>query len=271
MQKKFEQINKESNISDLGVSQYDIPYSNKSEKNKLDLYFPAEKKKKYPLLVFIHSGGFFKSDKSRHIANVLNGLLFGYAVSSINYRLNDETRYQGSREDVIEALNYLGSMENIDENKIILWGESYGSYLALDIVVNHSDTLNFSPAGIIDMYCVTDLLDFHYYKVKNGQELMVRGRENDYNTFGDDLEKGIKESAFLDSIDGNEPPIFIIHSKDDGIIPIKYSYALEATLKEKGNKYEAHYVEGLEHGIDNYNTAQYNSLIFNFIFKQIND
>ena len=263
--KIFNEHNGKYDVDDLAKVKYDLSYDVKSEKNKLDLYIPLKKQEKYPLLVFIHSGGFFKSDKGRHLSNILNGLLFGYAVATINFRLNDETRYPGSREDAINAFNYLSNLEYIDQTKIILWGESYGSYLALDIVVNHKNELKFIPAGVIDMYCATDLIDFHQYKINNGQELIVRGRENDYHTFGDDLEKGIKESSFIENINGTEPPILIIHGEKDDIIPIRYSYELERVLINKRNKYVAYYIEELGHGIDFYAPEKYNKLIFDFI------
>ncbi|MBR4471772.1 MAG: prolyl oligopeptidase family serine peptidase [Erysipelotrichaceae bacterium] len=267
----FHEENGRYDIDDVGKGYYDISYAERSEKNRYDLYLPNKEKESYPLLVFLHSGGFFKSDKSRHLSNILNGLLFDYAVASINFRLNDETRYQGSRRDAIDALNHLAAREEIDKNKAILWGESYGSYLALDIVVNHPQELDFSPAGVIDMYCATDLLDFHEHKIRNHQELMVEGKENDYRTFGDNLEEGIGESRFLDHITGNEPPIFIIHGMKDEIIPIRYSYQLEEVLKEKRSRHEVHYIEELGHGIDSYALPQYNKLVFDFIRKQLGE
>lgn len=266
----FNECNGKYNVTDLATVHDDIIYDTKSEKNKLDLYIPLEKKEKYPLLVFIHSGGFFKSDKGRHLSNILNGLLFGYAVASINFRLNDETRYPGSREDAINALNFLAKQKNIDETNIIIWGESYGSYMALDISINHKKELNFVPAGIVDMYCATDLIDFHKHKINTKQELIVRGKENDYHTFGDDLEAGIRESSFIENITGKEPPIFIIHGEKDDIIPIRYSYELEKRLIEKENRYEAHYIKELGHGIDCYADPKYNQLVFDFIRKCIN-
>ena len=267
--KVFEEKNGRYDIEEYGEGSFDIAYADRSDKNRYDLYLPKKKKDKYPLLVFLHSGGFFKSDKSRHLSNILNGLLFDYAVASINFRLNDETRYQGSRTDAIDALNHLAQREEIDKDKVILWGESYGSYLALDIAINHSDELCFDPKGIIDMYCATDLLDFHQHKIDHHQELIVDDVENDYRTFGEDLEKGIKETSFLDHIKGNEAPIFLIHGMKDDIIPVRYTHQLEMVLKEKGNRYEAHYIEELGHGIDYYAEPKYNQIVFDFINRSI--
>lgn len=261
----FHEENGNYDINECGFMIPDIVYADRSDKNKLDLFLPHTNKEKYPLLVFLHSGGFFKSDKRRHLSNIMNGLLFDYAVASINFRLNDETLYPGSRRDAVDALNFLAGRDDIDEKRIILWGESYGSYLALDITINHSDELSFHPAGIIDMYCAVDLLDFHQYKIDHDQRIMVNGIDNDVLTFGEDLEKGIRESSFIGNITGDEPPIFIIHGMRDDVIPIRYSYQLEEALKEKGNAYEAHYIEELGHGIDSYAEPKYNKLVFDFI------
>lgn len=265
--KIFKEQDGKYDIDDIANAYYDVTYDNKSEKNKLDLFIPKHQQKNYPLLVFVHSGGFFKSDKRRHLSNILNGLLFDYAVASINFRLNDEVKYDGSRNDIVTALNFLAQRDEINSEKIILWGESYGAYVILDITVNHANELKFVSAGIIDMYCATDLVDFHNYKILHKQELIVRGKENDYHTFGDDLISGMKESSFLENITGKEPPIFIIHGMKDEIIPVKYSIQLEEILKKKGNEFECHYIENGSHGIDNYACTKYNGLIFSFINK----
>ena len=99
---------------------YDISYADRSENNKLDLYLPAEKKEKYPLAVFVHGGAFVKSSRSRHLSNILNCLLYGYAVASIDYRFNNEVTYPEIRRDCIDAFNYLANRPEIDSEKIVL-------------------------------------------------------------------------------------------------------------------------------------------------------
>lgn len=258
-------------ISDLAIATYDIPYADRSNKNKLDLYLPKAAQPSYPLVVFVHSGGFFKSDKARHLSNILNCLLYGYAVSSVNFRLNDETPYFGSRTDFIDALNFLAAREEIDSERILLWGESYGSYLALDVVVNHPMKLTFKPRGVIDMACAVDLNDFHQHKKAAGQELIVRGVDNDILTFnagGEYLTEAIKSTSFIEHFTGDEPPICILHGEEDEIVPVRYSLLLDQILTDKGIEHETHIIPGGFHGIDHYAAPEYNRLIIDFIRKQ---
>lgn len=261
----------EYDLDDIAISKLDLTYSNVSSKNKIDLYLPKNVKGNVPVLVFVHSGGFFKSDKRRHISALLNGLLLGYAVASINFRLNDEVLYPDSRKDAIDALNFLSKQEGIDKDKIVLWGEAYGSYLILDIVSNHLAELELCPCGVIDMYGATNLVDFHQYKIDTNQELIVRGRENDFNTFGEDFEILMNESYFLDSIADCDIPIFIIHGEKDEICPSRYSRDLEKVLKENNKKYEAHFIKDMGHGIDDFDKDEYNTLIYNFIKKTLEE
>ena len=165
----------------------DICYKSASEKNKLDLYMPSVKKEKYPVVVFIHGGGFIQSDKSRHLSGILNVLQDGYAVVSVNYRLNNEMIYPENLQDCIDALTFLGENSkkfNLDNRKIVLWGETHGGFLASAIGIQYHTTVNYKIAGVISFYAPIDLYAFHQYQISSNQLMKMGDRIADEVSFG---------------------------------------------------------------------------------------
>src|SRR5437764_15369465 len=59
------------------------------ERNKLDLYVPANADKALPLVVYVHGGGWEAGAKDDPTVNIALPLLGkGYAVAAVNYRLS---------------------------------------------------------------------------------------------------------------------------------------------------------------------------------------
>jgi len=113
------------------------------------LFLPRNLKEKVPGLVFVHGGpvrqmllGFHYMDYY-HNAYAENQYLAsrGYAVLSVNYRLgvmygrafreapNSVWRGASEYKDVVAAGQYLQSLPQVDDEKIGLWGGSYGGFL----------------------------------------------------------------------------------------------------------------------------------------------
>jgi acetyl esterase/lipase len=123
----------------LDVSGYanktlDVPYADKSQKEKLDIYLPAEGKGPFPLIVYVHGGGWEVSDKrSTEIEFVLkSGLAHGYAVVSVNHRPASEALFPAQIKDVKAAIRWLranGKQYGLSTSKIGVWGSSSGGHL----------------------------------------------------------------------------------------------------------------------------------------------
>ncbi len=85
----------------------DVPYSDLSSRQKINIYTP-ESKGPHPLLVWIHGGAWFMGDRSDFaLSHTLPFLKYGYAIASIGYRLADETIFPGQVEDAVAAINFL--------------------------------------------------------------------------------------------------------------------------------------------------------------------
>jgi dipeptidyl aminopeptidase/acylaminoacyl peptidase len=130
---------------------------------KLDLYSPKNlsHQKRYPLIVFIHGGGFVAGDK-KTTANECSILAdSGFIVASVNYRLGwdkgsnacdgnvPELFDAGYRsvQDINASLRFLVSKANeyfIDTSWIFLAGSSAGAIIALhSVYLNDTNGVSF--------------------------------------------------------------------------------------------------------------------------------
>jgi acetyl esterase/lipase len=99
-----------------------------------DLYLPAGKKN-FPMLFFIHGGGWRAGDKVYdgldHIVNICYDL--GIGVMSINYRMGKNIGYQTEMRDTAMAFAWLyknGAQYGADTNTIFVMGGSAGAHMA---------------------------------------------------------------------------------------------------------------------------------------------
>ncbi len=123
-----------------------VPYSDINNKyNKADLLYVENKdnNKKLPVLINIHGGGFVAGDKVLRIGICRMFADNGWFVYNINYRLYHKFPSPNGTADVINAINFLPSLEkkyNLDLNNIVLSGDSAGGYLAAHAMSSIADS-----------------------------------------------------------------------------------------------------------------------------------
>jgi acetyl esterase/lipase len=108
----------------------DMPYGD-DKLQKIDLYYPNEKKEgTYPLIIIIHGGGFSHMDKRDwHLYPGFFGLERGFAVASVNYRLAPKNRFPAGALDAENAIAFLKSRAEelrLDPKNFFLVGTSAG-------------------------------------------------------------------------------------------------------------------------------------------------
>ncbi len=125
----------------------DIPFSDKGGKFTCgDLYFNPvilKEKKKYPIILNIHGGGFVMGDKQYRKTLCEYYASKGYYVFNINYRMPPQVDLFGVIGDSIDGANYilkLAEEYNIDTDKIVVTGDSSGAYLAAYIAAVKFDS-----------------------------------------------------------------------------------------------------------------------------------
>lgn len=126
-----------------GTSWEHVSYSEVSDADYLNLYVP-DSEKPMPLLVLVHGGGFITNDCESRQAQFMYRYFRqqGYACASINYRLSTEAPYPAALEDVKAAVRFLranAGAYGYDADRIAIWGESAGGYLASMAAVTNDE------------------------------------------------------------------------------------------------------------------------------------
>jgi acetyl esterase/lipase len=249
--KRFKTYNITSKKPPEGVTaKYDIPYvENGHVRQKLDLFLPTVKEgqKKFPVVVWIHGGGWVGGSKENPPGGVL--LSKGFAVASINYRFSNHAVYPAQIHDCKAAIRWLrahAAEYNLDADHIGAWGASAGGHLTALLAVTgdvkelEGDLGNNDQSSRVQAACdwfgPTDFTDLtEYLKLKGPLDhasdksplpLLLGGPVTD------NLEKARQASPIL-FVSSDDAPILIMHGEKDNVVPYSDSVKFDKELKKQ--------------------------------------
>jgi len=110
----------------------DIPYGRESSQQALDIVVPKGDPP-WPVLVYIHGGGFHDMDKRDYSYMVGRFAREGFVVFNINYRLAPRYKFPCAFQDVSLAIRWVhdnAGRYGGDGHRMFLTGDSTGAYLA---------------------------------------------------------------------------------------------------------------------------------------------
>ena len=142
-----------------GGSYHRLSYG-ESQSQYIDLYVP-DMEEVPPLFVLIHGGGFVNGDSQTRQAQFMYRYFrdHGFACASLNYRLAGEAPFPAAVEDVSAAVNYLASVASdygFRADKVAIWGESAGGYLAVREAIMEADV---NIAALVDYYGAVERIE----------------------------------------------------------------------------------------------------------------
>ena len=118
----------------------DIPYHPDGVvEHSLDIHKPKIAKPSFPILIYIHGGGFSICSKDTHEHVALSYANQGYLVFNLNYRLAPQHRFPSALEDVCCAYEWVvknAERYSGDIHRIVVAGESAGANLALALTIS---------------------------------------------------------------------------------------------------------------------------------------
>ena len=209
------------------------PANDQPGSNLLDVYVPnAASATPRPVFVWIHGGGWFTGDKvSSTMAFKAKTLVdAGFVFVSVNYRLNrgDFAPWPAAVDDVAAALAWVrghGSEVGLGTTRIVTAGHSAGGTLAtLVALASNSDDPVYAGSdavdGWIDIAGINDFSTVHggFWGSLWSAEL-------------DQLSARMSPTRFVDAQD---PPGYVIHGDDDGLVPASHSLALKDEADRRG-------------------------------------
>ncbi len=266
----------------------DVVYDTLSEAQKFDLYLPETGEGPFPLIMFIHGGGWFAGDKTDGQERAWVTLREkGYAVASINYRLSGETPHPAGIIDCKTALRCLKAHADeyhIDAERIAVSGDSSGGHYALMAALtpgnpDFEDLARGNPEQSSDVACAVA-----WYPATDLAETMRTVREGEYTGFGadfawsnieryagkkiEDVNDDVLVSASpIQYVTEDMPPVLLQHGNADTICPIGQSQRIYQKMVETAgeDRVEFDVLDGAEHGDADFETAENLERIVQFL------
>jgi acetyl esterase/lipase len=237
------------------IAQHDIVYVPGGKASQsLDIVLPNKQTegKRFPVVVWIHGGGWEHGDKR-------GGPMFpliarGIACVSINYRLSDEATWPAQIHDCKAAIRWLrahGSEFNLDTKKIGVWGASAGGHLvALLGTSNGVKALEGNEGNLDQSSDVQAVCDFFGPSDLPAILPSKGGAHGPVSKFlgGSDTQVA-KEASPVTYVTGKAPPFLIIHGEKDTLVPVSQSEELADVLKKAGANVTLKVVPGAGHGM----------------------
>jgi len=272
----------------------DIAYATKSETQKLDIYLPDEGSGPFPVIMAIHGGGFAAGNKNgEDLVPMLQGLNYGYAVVTVDYRLSDEATFPAAINDVKAAIRFIkvnAAQYNLNPDKIALWGDSAGGNLAslagttggtnkcYDTALGNAN-ISDNVTTVIDWFGPTNFYVMDEQNRASGISKKIKGvqiHSTDHSFgskyFGQNISKVpnlCKQADPTTYITSECPPFLIQHGTLDPIIPTQQSVDFAAAIAKKAgqDKVTLTLFEGANHGGEQFESAENMDKVFLFLDK----
>ena len=226
-----------------------------------------DENKKYPLLMFQYSG-----PGSQNVANTWAGSHYvwhqylaqnGYVVAVLDTR---GTGYRGAdfkkvtykqlgkyeTEDMISAAKTLGSYQYIDEDRIGVWGWSYGGYMSSLCILKGNDVFKTAIA-------IAPVTTWRYYDTIYTERYLQRPQDNP-GGYDDN-----SPNTHADKLKGN---FLLVHGTGDDNVHFQNSVVLQEELIKAGKQFDSFYYPDKAHGLSGRRGHLY-QMMTNYIMEKL--
>lgn len=230
---------------------HDVPYIlDGHNRHGLDLYLPdsTKFKKPYPLVIWIHGGGWQKGTKD-FFGKQAFLLEHGFAMASINYRLSRESQFPEQVYDSKGAIRYLrkyAEQYGLDANKFGLWGSSAGGHLVSLIGTSNGvpelegnlgvTGISSDVQAVCDWFGPTDLIqmDVSSTNKSKGEKQNTKPIVKLLGGPFAEKQEEAKMASPIQYVTKDDPPFLIMHGEKDPMVPIEQSEMFHAALQKTG-------------------------------------
>ncbi|WP_353779009.1 DPP IV N-terminal domain-containing protein [Winogradskyella sp. 3972H.M.0a.05] len=227
--------------------------------------------KKYPLFMYQYSG-----PGSQQVANRWNGsndywyqhlAQEGYIVACIDGRgtglkgaafkkVTQKELGKYEVEDQIEAARQLAKRPYIDEDRIGIWGWSYGGFMSSNALFKGSDVFSMAIA-------VAPVTSWRFYDTIYTERYMTTPQENP---------SGYDENSPINHVDKLEGDFLLIHGTGDDNVHVQNTMRMVEALIQADKQFEWMIYPDKNHGIYGGNTRLHlYKKMTNFVHKTLGD
>ena len=209
--------------------------------------------KKYPLLMFQYSGPGSQTVSNTYFAanDYWYQLLAnqGYIIVSVDGRgtgfkgaafkkvtQNELGKYE--LEDQIEAAKKFGSLDFIDEERIGIWGWSYGGFMSSNAILKGNDVFSMAIA-------VAPVTSWRFYDTIYTERYMTTPQENP---------SGYDENSPINHVDKLKGAYLLVHGTADDNVHVQNTMRLIEAMVQANKEFEWALYPDKNHGISGGNT-----------------
>ncbi len=207
------------------------------DKRKIPAFFykPQNVTSKTPVIISIHGGP--ESQARPDLSGLYQYWLYkGYAILEPNVRgsagfgrsylaLDNVRKRMDSVKDIEYAAKWLSKRKEIDKDKIILQGGSYGGFMVLAGLTTYPDLF----AAGIDVVGISNFVSF----LENTGDYRRALREAEYGSLATDREF-LQEISPLNHADKIKAPLFVIQGANDPRVPQSEADQIVESIQSRG-------------------------------------
>ena len=226
-----------------------------NERNKMDVYLPANRTTETPLAILIHGGAWISGDKSL-MTDLQNALLQeGIASVNINYRyVSPSVHCDELMQDIDKVVKYC--LDNSDKwqvrkNKIIIGGHSAGAHMSLMYGYAYDSRgiiggiiSAAGPTNFYDESMVADALG-NFPLVLVPIELLANAKY----VAGQPIPENFRKISPVTRI--KNVPTLMVHGTSDELVAYSTVVAFDAELKKKGVASKLFTIDKADHSFTN--------------------
>lgn len=161
----------------------------------------------------------------------------GYGKSYV--ALDNGFKREDSVKDIGALLDWIATQPDLDKDRVLVIGGSYGGYMSLAAAVHYSDRI----VGVVDIVGISNFVTF----LKNTQDYRRDLRRVEYGDERDpEMLKHLESISPNNHVDKIKVPLFVVQGENDPRVPVTEAQQIVASVREAGN--DVWYMNALNEG-----------------------
>jgi dipeptidyl aminopeptidase/acylaminoacyl peptidase len=193
----------------------------------------------FPVVVSIHGGPeaqsrpWFSSTYQMWLAKLGVAVVVPNVRGSAGYGktylgLDNGFKREDSVKDIGALLDWIESQPDLDEDRVAVFGGSYGGYMVLASAVHFSDRLR----AAVDIVGISSFVTF----LENTQDYRRDLRRVEYGDERDPAMRAhLEKISPLNNVEKISVPMFVVQGENDPRVPVTEATQMVAALREQGN------------------------------------
>jgi acetyl esterase/lipase len=222
---------------------------------KLDLAVPQSGDGPFPLLVFIHGGGWAGGSKIQYDGAIAEWAKRGYVAATVEYRFAPKYKFPAQVEDVKCAVRYLRSRAKelkINPEKVGACGDSAGGHLSLMLGLMDSKDGLEGESGHADQSSKVQAVVNYYgptdFTVSGTFSPLVVGLVTNFLGTGDRAAPECAQASPITYVNKGDPPVLTFQGTKDPLVPEDQAKRLHEALKKAGIDEHLEIIQNGGHG-----------------------